>query len=162
MPYASFHELFPKVAERETRTITVPPGTNAGVPPGEYGFVEMFCDERGCDCRRVFFAAVSAPHGDLQAVIAYGWESPAFYAKWMGDNDPQIIEELRGPCLNLASHQSAAAPAFLNMVRDVLLRDAAYMERVKRHYQMFREKIDGAGSRKRRFWTKNRKRRKKR
>jgi len=24
-----------------------------GIPDGEYGFVELYCDEPDCDCRRV-------------------------------------------------------------------------------------------------------------
>ena len=160
MPYVPFYEFFPEVAKRETRTVTVLPESNMGVPPGEYGFVEMFCNDKGCDCRRVFLTVVSAPKSDLHAVIAYGWESPTFYAKWMGDNDPQIIESLRGPCLNLGSPESAAAPAILNLFRNVLLRDAAYVDRIKRHYQMFREKVDDTENRKRETGKKKRKKRK--
>ena len=146
MPYAPFHEFFPEVAMRETRSVTVPPDSDTGVPPGEYGFLELFCNEKGCDCRRVFLYVVSAPKNDVHAVIAYGWESPAFYSKWMGDNDPTIIDSLRGPCLNLGSPESAAAPALLDLFRNVLLRDTAYLGRIKRHYRMFREKVEGAGA----------------
>lgn len=144
MPYALLHDHFPDVAERETRTIIVLEDSNASLPPGRYSFLEMFCDERGCDCRRVFFYVVSSRRNDVEAVIAWGWESPEFYAKWMGDNDPQTIAELRGPALNLGSPETHLAPAILEVVRNVLLRDAAYVDRVKRHYVMFREKIDGS------------------
>jgi len=53
-----------------------------------------------------------------------------------------MIKELKGPSLNLCSPQSALAPAILKMVQDIPLRDSAYVERIKKHYQMFREKID--------------------
>lgn len=37
MPYRQFHDFFPDVAERETRTLIVPPGsTKAALPVGEY------------------------------------------------------------------------------------------------------------------------------
>jgi len=120
----------------------------------------MFCNEKGCDCRRVFLSVVSATKNELHAVIAYGWESPAFYAKWMGDNDPQSIQSLHGPCLNLGSPESATAPAILKLFRDVLLQDAAYVDRIKRHYQMFRGKIDGPDNPKQQTNKKKRKRRK--
>jgi len=48
-----------------------------------------------------------------------------------------------GPALNVGSPQSSLAPALLNFVREVLLRDEAYLERIKRHYHLFRAKIDG-------------------
>ena len=143
MPYALFHSLFPEVAERETRTVTVLHRFHLNLPAAQYAFLEMFCDEAGCDCRRVLFSVLSSLHKDVQAVIAWGWEDKEFYVNWMGENDPIVIEELKGPALNLASAQSDLAPALLDLFREVLLQDTHYLERVKRHYAMFREKIDG-------------------
>ena len=142
MPYSLFHSRFPEVAERETRTITVIDPSHFNVPPAHYSFIEMFCDEPACDCYRVFFSVVSSLQNDIKAVIAWGWEDQNFYAKWMGDNDPRVINDLIGPVLNLASPQSDLAPALLKMFQKVLLQDTAYIERVKQHYIMFREKID--------------------
>jgi len=158
MPFVFFYEHFPEIAERETRTITVLEQSSVGLPPGEYAFVEMYCDERKCDCRRVFFYVVSSSKRDAEAVIAYGWESPQFYARWMKDDDPQIIEELQGPILNMCSPQSSLAPAILEIVNDIILQDNAYIERIKRHYAMFRDKIDRKLRVKRRGRKKKRKR----
>lgn len=88
----------------------------------------MFCDEPGCDCRRAFFSVVSSLQNEIKAVIAWGWEEREFYAKWMGDNDPHVINELKGPALNLASPQSNLAPALLDLFREVLLQDPSYVE----------------------------------
>jgi len=81
----------------------------------------------------------------------------------MGDDDPEIIAELMGPCLNLGSPQSELARALLDVVRNVLLQDEAYVERIKRHYRHFRTRIDGRSmassrSRKRKKIRKGRKR----
>ncbi len=141
MPYVCFHEYFPEIAERETRTITILEQSSSELPPGEYSFVEMYCNERKCDCRRVFFYVISSLKKDVEAVIAYGWESPEFYARWMGNDDPETIEELQGPILNMGSPQSSLAPAVLELVRDVLLQDELYVERLKTHYRMFRDKV---------------------
>jgi len=146
MPYVMFHEYFPEVAERETRTITVMPGSDTGLPAGDYGFLEMYCDERGCDCRRVFFNVVSSSGRHQEAVVAWGWEDAAFYARWFTYNDPSIVAELKGPVLNVGSPQGRLAPAILKLVCDVLLCDTDYIERIKRHYQMFRAAIDGSPS----------------
>ena len=143
MPYEFFNNRFPEIAKRETRTITINDGLKFSLPPGEYAFLEMFCNESKCDCRRVFFYVVYSNRIQAEAVIAYGWEDTDYYAKWMGDDDPDSMRELKGPVLNLTSPQMALAPAIIELFKNVLLPDHAYIERVKRHYAMFREKIDG-------------------
>jgi hypothetical protein len=58
----------------------------------------------------VFFNIFSKKRNDIVAVIAYGWENSKFYIDWFGGNDPRIIEDLKGPSLNLASPVSELAP----------------------------------------------------
>ncbi|MBT9148393.1 MAG: hypothetical protein DDT32_02165 [Syntrophomonadaceae bacterium] len=142
MPYALFHNYFPKIAEQETRAVTVLKDSSWDLPPAHYSLLEMYCDEPGCDCRRVFFSVVSSLTKQVEAVIAYGWERPEFYAKWMGDDDPKIIRDLKGPVLNLCSPQSRLAPILLDMVQKIVLLDQAYIQRLKTHYWMFRHCID--------------------
>jgi hypothetical protein len=141
MPYAGFHDAFPEVAASETRSITLRDHL-FGLPPDHYTFLEMYCDEPGCDCRRVFFYVISPRSDDALAVIAYGWESREYYVKWMGEDDPYVIDELKGPALNLASPQSSLSQALLELFKKVLLPDTAYIDRIKRHYTIFRENID--------------------
>jgi hypothetical protein len=149
MPYVPFYSLFPDVAMRETRSVMLLQPSDAGLPPGDYGFVEFFCDEAACDCRRVFFGVMSERSRAVEAVIAYGWESPDFYRRWMRTGDPGDIASLKGPVLNLLSPQSPIAPAILDMFRQTLLPDRAYMDRVQRHYAMFRARIDRTRKRER-------------
>jgi len=104
----------------------------------------MFCNEEGCDCRRVFLCVVTpAARGPL-AIINYGWEDPESYAPWFRHATPEDVAELKGPSLVSLALQSDLAPALLKVAEDVLFRDGAYVERVKRHYRMFRERIDGS------------------
>ncbi|MFH1777769.1 MAG: hypothetical protein ABH952_09480, partial [Candidatus Omnitrophota bacterium] len=93
MPYALFHDYFPDIAEKETRTITVLKDSQWDLPPAHYTLHEMYCDEYNCDCRRVFFYIVSSIRNAVVAIIAYGWERPEFYAEWIGDDDPEIIND---------------------------------------------------------------------
>jgi len=144
MPFVPFHEFFPEVAKRETRSITVFHGSEWGVPAGEYGFIELYCDERKCDCRRVFFTVVSPAFRKPVAVISYGWEDPAYYARWMGGFDPLMAEEAAGATLAHFGAQSDLAPPILRLVRDLVLQDEAYVERLKKHYAMVRRYVDGA------------------
>ena len=50
--------------------------------------------------------------------------------------------ELRGPILNLGSPQSVHAEAILELFTTLLLPDYAFMDRVKRHYRLFRATVD--------------------
>ena len=139
MPYGPFYEEFPDIAEKETRMLTV--FDIPGLPPGQYFFVEAYCDEPGCDCRRVFFNVIDGQTNQLKAVIAYGWESREFYVNWFGADDPTVIKELQGPALNMASPQSPLAQMLLKQM-NVILKDRNYVERLKRHYTMYKAAID--------------------
>ncbi|MFZ5909984.1 MAG: hypothetical protein ACOYYU_08215 [Chloroflexota bacterium] len=141
MPYTSFHLHFREIAEKETRMMTIIREDDV-IPKGSYGLLEMYCDDPGCDCRRVFFEVYDWERRTSLAYIAYGWESADFYRKWWKGNDSNVIRELQGPILNDGSPQSKYAPAFLRLVKDVVLSDPAYVERLKRHYQIFKEKVD--------------------
>ena len=146
MPYAGFHNYFPEIAKRETHSVTIL-DTSAPLPPGQYALFEMFCDEAGCDCRRVLFYVVASFRKGPEAVVAYGWEDAAFYARWMKDADPEILKDLKGPVLNLFSPQSELAPAILDLIENCVLKDTAYVERLKRHYRMFRDVVDANAGR---------------
>lgn len=140
MPYEPFLERFKEIALKETRNITT--RHNPELPDDDYGFIELYCNDENCDCRRVLFNVISRKRDDVVAVIAYGWEDSEFYARWYRNNAPQIIRELQGPILNDASYQSELAPALLKLVRNTLLQDPAYIERLKRHYWMFKATVD--------------------
>ena len=139
MLYAFFHEKFPEIAEKETRLVIAV--NDPELPKGNYALIESYCDEVGCDCRRVFFNIFSERRNEIVAVIAYGWENSKFYADWFGDDDPLIIGELKGPSLNLASPQSKLAPILLDRIKYVL-EDRHYVEKIKRHYRMFKDLIE--------------------
>jgi len=72
MAYAPFYTRFEEIAERETRAVTVIDPSSFNLPPAKYSFIEMFCDEPGCDCRRAYFAVVTSLENDIKAVIAWG------------------------------------------------------------------------------------------
>jgi hypothetical protein len=143
MFYAPFYELFPELARRETRSVTIE--NNPSLPDGEYGLLEAYCNEPGCDCRRVMFNIFTPDSPKALAVVAYGWESKAFYADWFGRYDPDIIQQMQGPILNPDSPQSELAPALVQLV-DYVLQDEVYVARLKRHYRLFKQKVnDQAG-----------------
>ena len=83
-----------------------------------------------------------------EAFIAYGWESRHCYRNWFKSTLPtkNDIAALQGPILNSGSPQSRHAEALLELFASVLLPDSRYMERVKRHYRLFRATVDLPGN----------------
>ena len=152
MSYDLFVEQFPELGWKETRSVTVLPMNSYGLPVDEYGLVEAYCSDKDCDCRRVFLNIASRKKEEIIAVVTYGWETEAFYQKWFGGIDNEIsrqaVKEMVGLGLNAASPQSKYANAALKLVED-LLQDPNYVARLKRHYQMFKEKVDPKHFRKR-------------
>jgi len=111
MPYTSFHYHFREIAEKETRTLTIL-HQDSVVSKGSYGLLEMYCDDPSCDCQRVFLEVYDWERRKSMAFIAYGWESQKFYRRWLGMDNPTVIQEMQGPILNDGSPQSIYAPAF--------------------------------------------------
>jgi hypothetical protein len=141
VPYVPFATRFPELAREETRSIRT---FEEGVETRAYLFTEMFCDERGCDCRRVFIWVLSDEHGASQprATIAWGWEPDSFYRTWAKfPLDDADLNDLRGPALPRLTEQSDEAPQLLDRFR-TLLEDESYASRIVRHYQMFRERVE--------------------
>jgi hypothetical protein len=139
-----FHSLFPELAQREVRCIHVGP-TPAGAPPGElpddeYVYMELYCEDLGCDCRRVFLQVISREQpGRIFASIGYGWEKISFYRKRM----PWAPDEARGTVrgeLDPLNAQSEYAPALLAVFQEIVL-DEPYRLRLQRHYGLFRAEL---------------------
>ena len=65
MSMSPFISRFPGLGEQETRVATIL--EDGDLPEGEYAFLELYCDEPGCDCRRVVIQVVerSSPEEDL-------------------------------------------------------------------------------------------------
>lgn len=144
MSYEPFFERFRELALRETRSFTIT-GHDSRLPADEYALLEAYCNDRNCDCRRVFFNVASKKRQEIVAVVTFGWEDESYYRKWCGGKDDEltrlIVDEMLGLGLNSASPQSDIAPALLAPIREVL-QDPDYVARLKRHYQMFKEKVD--------------------
>ncbi len=134
-----FFSRFPDVAARETRVITLA-HPQRGLPAGSFGFLELYCVDPKCDCRRVLLQVRAEDKPDeILATINYGWESVAFYAEWL-HGDAKGAHEIRSASLDPLNPQSKYAHSFLSLFQSVLLQDKAYIERLKHHYGMFKRK----------------------
>jgi hypothetical protein len=135
-----FYSRFPDLAVKETRSIKV--RGDDDLPDGEYGFIEFYCDEPACDCRRVLVSVVSPDPGWTPwATISFGWESLEFYQDRLGYDEAAAVA--KGPALDLLNPQTKYAPALVRLFR-LVLTDDAYVERLKRHYQLFKGFVQGA------------------
>jgi hypothetical protein len=140
MPMTPFFQRFPELGARETRSVTVN-GRN-DLPDGDYGFIELYCNELHCDCRRVMVVVLRPDTGWNQfwATINYGWESLEFYRKWAGAPGWDR-GSWQGPFLDPLATQTRYASALLDLFK-FLLQSPDYVERLKNHYQLFRASVE--------------------
>ena len=149
MAYVPLYELLPEIADNETRVITVLEN-DLGIPPSEYGIVELYCNDKNCDCRRVLLNVTTSHNMETVAVISFGWESIEYYKKWMkmgGDRKLSseelfMLEELKGPSLDFSSPPNEYSIYMLEMIKDYILTDEEYVNRIKEHYKLFRRKVE--------------------
>ncbi len=139
-----FHSVLPEVAQREVRWIRLgePPDVapESGLQPGEYAYIEFYCPDLGCDCRRVFLQVVSQHRRDrVFASINYGWEKESFYRGRL-PFDPDAPRLITRGSLDPLNAQSEHAEALLELFRRFVL-DEPYRLRLRRHYQLFREEL---------------------
>ncbi|MEK7068824.1 MAG: hypothetical protein AAB947_00410 [Patescibacteria group bacterium] len=138
MKFIPFRQRYPDIADRETRSVTLFASNEWRLLPGTYGFVESFCIDDTCDCRKVMIAVVlDSAQSEVVATIGYGWESAVFYTEWMyGDEESGAM--LSGSYLELGAEQSRYSNAWLNLWEKLILPDEKYRERIRRHYAMFK------------------------
>ncbi len=134
-----FYSKFPELAVKETRTVML--RGDDDLPDGEYGFIEFYCDEPACDCRRVV-VNVMTPHtgATVWATMSFGWESLQFYQDRLGYLEDATVA--KGPSLDPLNAQTKYAPALLRLFRFVLT-DDTYVERLKSHYHLLKGRMQG-------------------
>ena len=120
-----FVRHFKEIGEAETRTIHILDESAEGIPKGEYALAESYCTDPKCDCRRVMLNVISKAEGHV-ASISFGF-------------DPK--GPMPGPFLDPINRQSAYAEELLQLVNDLVLSDADYVARLKRHYKMLKDKL---------------------
>jgi hypothetical protein len=122
-----FHALFPEVAERETRTATVPPGNP--VPPDSYVFLDLYCVDPGCDCRRAMINVLADSTKQHLATINHAFDAA------------NADEDLGQTFLDPLNTQSRWAEPLRRLFLE-LLRDPDYAARLERHYAMVKDAVD--------------------
>lgn len=134
-----FDAFEPELAVKETRSVKVL-NPDDDLPVDDYGFIEFYCADPTCDCRRVVLQVWSEKNpGKALATIGYGWEDLAFYTKWM-HGDAETAKEIKGPDLELMQPQSELAPKLLALFKGTVMQDTHYLKRLETHYQLAKKK----------------------
>jgi hypothetical protein len=127
MALTAFHDRFPQSGANECRVVVLPEGGEQ-IPPGSYAFVEFYCDECECDCRRVVLTVTDEQSGQALASISFGFDA----------EDPD-----RGPLLHPLNRPCCFAEELLSLTKEVVLSDKAYVARLEQHYRMFKADLRG-------------------
>lgn len=142
MNFESFGSICPDIALTETWRFTLLK-EQQGLKAGHYCFMEYYCTETGCDCRRVWLRVKLFPAwppggclGTHVATIGYGWERPEFYVEW--SHGEPTAGELAGARLEPMQVQSDHAEAALTMTKSVILSSLGNLLRIRQHYAAFR------------------------
>jgi len=143
MFYERFVARFPDIGFAETRTALVM--ERGDLPAGNYGFMEMFCTDLACDCRRAIIQVIEekAP-GKVLATVNYGWETLEYYRRWF--HNQEGAAELVGVSLEPLGKQGPHAAALLRLFEH-LLADRSYANRIRRHYEIFKHEQQAASPR---------------
>jgi hypothetical protein len=128
--YKLFHDLFPEIAERESRSLHIRDvGDEGEIPAGNYLFLEQYCTDPDCDCQRVLLS-VTEPRLGIVATISYGFNPSQF---------PWFVDDLE-PFLEPLNPQSQFAEELLAIFKEIVL-DKEYDERLKRHYRLVKSAV---------------------
>lgn len=105
------------------------------VKAGEYNFVEAYCVDVGCDCRRTVIFVINDKR-KRAAVIEFGFDP----------DDP-----LAGPYLDEYEKQPAGAEGLLQIFVDLINEYPEWLKGMYRRYKQVRKKVDGRAYRGRAF-----------
>lgn len=122
----------------QVRTVQI--ARSPQLPDGEYRFIDMYCTDPHCDCRKTMIQVMH--EGRLVSLINYGWEEPEFYRKWMGDDES--VAPMAGPSIDIVSPDLVNRAGVLSLFRALL--DEQWKAMFRRHYRLVKERIEKGSS----------------
>jgi hypothetical protein len=120
-----YQQIFPKKVE-PTMTLTLSKKVGR-VPKGSYTFIECYCTDPACDCRRVTLLVVNEK-AQQKAAISFGFEPG---------------EPMSGPYLDDFQKQAPYAEELIQFFVDAINGDSDWLESMYRQYREVRKKVAG-------------------
>lgn len=113
----------------QVRTVSIKQSPQ--LPDGEYSFVDTYCADPGCDCRKTMIQVMH--NGKLVSIINYGWEPATFYENWMlSSAKDNPIPKMHGASIDLTSPDLVRTDGILALF-NALLNDI-WVAKFKHHY----------------------------
>ena len=115
------------------------------LPDGDYRFVDTYCTDPSCDCRKTMILVYR--NDKHVSTINYGWESRAFYREWMGHSSQNDIElSMSGSSIDITSPNHVPPRAMLAFFQALL--DENWIAKFKTHYASVKAKVAETGKKK--------------
>lgn len=123
-------------AAHQVRTVRL--ADSRQLPDGDYRFIDMYCTDPACDCRKTM---IHVYHNDvLVSTINFGWESSDFYQKWMGcPKDYNIDPAMDGASIDISSPDGVSSQGMLAFFNALL--DEQWIAKFKTHYAAVKQKL---------------------
>lgn len=111
------------------------------LPDGDYRFVDTYCTDPSCDCRKTMILVYRK---DVHvSTINFGWEPQSFYQEWMGSKDDRISEGMSGASIDITSPDGVPGRGMLAFFMALL--DENWIRRFRAHYAAVKLKLSEPG-----------------
>ena len=101
------------------------------LPDGEYDFVDTYCNDSECDCRKTMIQVML--NGKLVSIINYGWESKAYYKNWIGGGEEdEFVSGMHGASIDISSPNLVDENAILELFN--ALKNDMWISKFKFYY----------------------------
>jgi len=115
------------------------------LPDGDYRFVDAYCTDPSCDCRKTMILVYR--NDDHVSTINFGWESTAFYREWMGDSsEDDMSVPMSGASIDITSPDGVSPRGMLAFFQALL--DENWIAKFKEHYAGVKTRVAETGEQK--------------
>ena len=120
-----FEQMFPEIAENETRFIWALGRSQSDEP---FMLSEHYCNDPSCHCNRLLISVI-----ELRSAKRFASYRES-YAFNLNDPDPGPFIDPSNPC-------TQTGRLLFPIIQQLLQHDSAYVERLKCHYRMVKDKV---------------------
>lgn len=116
------------------RTVVISDDPN--LPDGEYTFIDTYCTDNTCDCRKTI---IQIFHQKKHvSTVNYGWENPKFYLRWLNSTkDRELAEEMSGLSIDYSSPDRVSPKGILILINHLM--DKKWISMLKENYRLIRK-----------------------